>query len=92
MSSSETDIFEMEPHVPVYIGKGVDQDDESNEYIFVGTAEVGKDTITIRLSDMSNQDIVQKVLTSNELQGLFIDPIHFDPNAEHEENKEELDD
>ena len=92
MSSSETDIFEVTPHVPVYMGQGVDVDDTENDYIFVGTAEIGEDTITIRLSDRSNIDTVKQILAANELQGLFVDPIHFDPNTVEEENKEEIDD
>ena len=66
--------------IPVYVGRGVSEED--NEYVFVGTAEVNDERIHISLNERSNEHVFQEVLKSDDLGGLFIDPIHILPEDE----------
>lgn len=66
--------------IPVYVGKGVSEED--NEYVFVGTAEVTEESIHISLNERTNEHVFQDVLKSDDLGGLFIDPVHILPEDE----------
>lgn len=86
MGTSESVNLDVRPHVPVYMGVGGPED--RDHYIFVGTAEISKEDIVIRLSDKSNQYEVAQVLESHEVQGLFLDAVAFNPDAEVENPKD----
>ena len=66
--------------IPVYVGKGVSEED--NEYVFVGIAEVTDESIHISLNERTNEHVFQDVLKSDDLGGLFIDPVHILPEDE----------
>ena len=66
--------------IPVYVGRGVNEED--NDYEFVGTAEVTDESIHISLNERTNEHVFQDVLKSDELGGLFIDPVHILPEDE----------